>query len=73
MHWALAVALAAATPNESYDALVSEGVARGRAGDVAEAARLFDRAIALAPERPEARVERGRLLFIEKPYDAAAA
>ncbi len=73
MQWALAAALAAATPNESYDALVSEGVARGRAGDVAEAATLFDRAIALAPERPEARVERGGLLFIEKRYDAAAA
>ena len=73
IQWALAAALAAATPSESYDGLVSEGVARGRAGERAEAASLFDRAIALAPERPEARVERGGLLFLEKRYDSSAA
>jgi hypothetical protein len=55
-----------------YDALVAQGIALGREGRLDEAARAFDAAIAADPSRPEARVERGGLLFLEKRYDDAA-
>lgn len=58
---------------ESYDALLAEGLARGKAGALDEAAALFDRAIALEPARPEARVERGGVWFSQGRYAAAAA
>lgn len=67
----LALALSAAAGAESYDALVAEGLARGKAGALDEAGALFDRAIALDPARPEARVERGGVWFSQGRYAAA--
>jgi tetratricopeptide repeat protein/surface antigen-like variable number repeat protein len=55
-----------------YDALVAQGISLGREGRLEEAARAFDAAIATDPSRPEGRVERGGLLFLEKRYDEAA-
>ena len=57
---------------ESYETLVARGLARGKEGQLAEARRSFDEAIALDPARPEAWVERGGLSFLEKEYVAAA-
>jgi len=54
-----------------YDALVALGVSLGRLGRNDEAAAVFGRAISLDAGRPEARVERGGLRFIEKRYDDA--
>ncbi len=54
-----------------YDALVAEGIAAGKAGRLAEARALFDRAASLDPTRPEALVERGGVRFLESSYDAA--
>jgi hypothetical protein len=51
-----------------YDALVADGLAQGRAGQLAAAEALFTRAIGLAPGRPEARVERGGVRFLEARY-----
>jgi Tetratricopeptide repeat/Surface antigen variable number repeat len=56
----------------SYDQLVSRAVAAGHEGRLDEAARDLDAAIAQDGSRPEARVERGGLLFLEKRYDDAA-
>lgn len=66
------VATEAAPAPPDYDALVQEGVSLGRAGKSAEAAEAFDRAIALDATRPEAKVERGGLRFLEKRYAEAA-
>ncbi|HET7292055.1 MAG TPA: POTRA domain-containing protein [Vicinamibacteria bacterium] len=63
------VACAAAGP--SYEALVAEGLAEGRSGRLVEAAALFDQAIVLDPSRPEARVERGGVRFLEGRYEDA--
>jgi tetratricopeptide (TPR) repeat protein len=68
---ALPVATASA-PAEDYDALVARGISLGKQGKNAEAAEAFDRAIALDGERPEARVERGGLRFMERRYTDAA-
>jgi outer membrane protein assembly factor BamA len=68
----LAAALAAATGATRYDGLVAEGLAQGRAGDLAAAATLFEEAIALDPSRPEAHVERGGVWFSLGRYDEAA-
>lgn len=62
----------AVATDEDYDALVALGVSLGRLGRNVEAAEAFDRAIAMDAGRPEARVERGGLRFLEKRYDAAA-
>ena len=70
LFWAL---LCGAAGGPSYDALVAEGLARGREGRLVEAAALFDQAITLEPRRPEARVERGGVRFLEGRYDDAAA
>jgi Tetratricopeptide repeat len=59
-----------ATEND-YEALVALGVSLGRLGRAAEAGAAFDRAISLDAGRPEARVERGGLRFIEHRYDDA--
>jgi tetratricopeptide (TPR) repeat protein len=68
-----AILLLADGPAEGgYDDLVARGVALGREGRLDEAAQAFDAAIAADPSRPEARVERGGLRFIEKRYDEAA-
>jgi len=62
---------AASAPEEDYDALVAKGISLGREGKHAEAAAAFDRAIALDGNRPEARVERGGLRFLERRYTDA--
>jgi tetratricopeptide (TPR) repeat protein len=62
----------ASQPEEGYDSLVARGVSLGREGKTAEAAAAFDRAIALDGTRPEARVERGGLRFLERRYTDAA-
>lgn len=61
---------AAARP-EGYDGLVELGVSLGRAGNFAEAEVAFERAIALAPKRPEAHVEYGGLHFLQGRYEQA--
>jgi len=58
--------------DQGYEELVALGVSLGRAGKMAEAAEAFDRAIALNAARPEARVERGGLRFLERRYTDAA-
>jgi hypothetical protein len=55
----------------SYDGLMTLGLAAGRLERLEEAGSAFDRAIALAPARPEGLVERGGLRFLEKRYDEA--
>jgi len=62
---------AAAPP--TYEELVARGVAAGRGGHYGEAAEVLQRAIGLAPARPEARVELAGLRFLEKKYEDAAA
>lgn len=56
-----------------YDALVGEALEAGRAGRYAEAVVALDRAIALAPGRPEAWSERGGVRFLEGRYEEAVA
>lgn len=56
---------------DSYEALVALGVAEGRAGHVEEAEKAFQRAVDLAPDRPEAHVEYGGLHFLQGRYDRA--
>ena len=56
---------------DDYEALVALGVSLGKLGRGAEASAAFDRAIRLDAGRPEARVERGGLRFIEHRYDDA--
>src|SRR5688572_18525703 len=62
---------AASAPGQDYDALVARGISLGREGKHAEAAEAFDRAIALDDTRPEAKVERGGLRFLERRYTDA--
>jgi len=57
---------------ESYDDLVTRGLALGREGRFEDAGRAFDAAILEDPSRAEAWSERGGLQFLEKRYDAAA-
>ncbi len=57
----------------SYEALMAQGLSHGREGRLAEAAAAFDQAIALDPRRPEARVERGGVRFLEARYEDAVA
>jgi predicted double-glycine peptidase len=64
------VPVAQAAPQD-YESLVALGISLGKQGKTAEAAEAFSRAIALDPGRPEARVERGGLRFIERRYDDA--
>src|SRR2546428_296826 len=73
-YWTLLVARdkAVAAP-PTYEELVARGVAAGRRGSDAEAEDAFQRAIATAPSRPEARVELAGLRFLEKKYEDAAA
>ena len=74
-HWTLLVTRAEDAPATSaadtYDELVRRGVASGREGKLDEARDALERAVQLAPERPEALVERGGLRFLAKEYDAA--
>jgi hypothetical protein len=62
---------ARAPPPQDYESLVALGISLGRQGKNAEAADAFGRAIAMDAGRPEARVERGGLRFIEHRYDDA--
>jgi tetratricopeptide (TPR) repeat protein len=57
----------------TYEQLVSRGVAAGRSGHYEEAEQSLQRAIDLAPSRPEARVELAGLRFLQKKYEDAAA
>jgi len=66
------IAETTAGPGENYDALLALGISLGKQGKTAEAANAFDRAIALDGTRPEARVERGGLRFLERRYTDAA-
>ena len=66
-----ALVLAVLSADPAYDALVRQAVAEARAGREEDAARTLDRAVALAPARPEARVERGGLRFLQRRYDDA--
>lgn len=65
------VAEASPAPAEDYDSLVALGISLGKEGKNAEAAAAFDRAIVLDGARPEARVERGGLRFLERRYTDA--
>lgn len=58
-------------PAPAYDELVERGVRLGKEGQMEAAALAFDRAIAVAPRRPEAWVERGGLRFLEARYPEA--
>ncbi len=67
-------ATAKASPDgASYEALVARAIELGRADQHAEAGALLDRAVALAPARPEAWAERGGLRFLDGRYDEAIA
>ena len=73
-YWTLLVTRAAgAAPPSRYDELMSLGMAAGRSGRYAEAAKYLQRAIALAPSRSEARVELAGVRFLQRKYEAAAA
>jgi hypothetical protein len=52
----------------SYDGLVGLAVARGRMGRLSEAEAPLAQAVRLDPRRPEARVERGGLRFLQGRY-----
>jgi len=69
--WALLLAAASGAPD--YETLLAAGLAEGRASRLGEAAAALDRAIALAPSRPEAWVERGGVRFLEERYAEAAS
>jgi len=56
-----------------YDDLVVRALEDGRAERYAEAVSALDRAIALAPGRPEAWTERGGVRFLEGRYEEAVA
>lgn len=56
-----------------YEGWLTLGLARGRLGQLGEARRAFDAAIALDPRRAEAWIERGGLSFLEKDYPRAVA
>jgi tetratricopeptide (TPR) repeat protein len=62
---------APSAPAQDYESLVALGISLGREGKNAEAAAAFDRAIAMDGTRPEARVERGGLRFVERRYTDA--
>jgi hypothetical protein len=69
----LALALGPAGADARYEALLAEGLARGKAGEWDAATAAFDEAILLDPARPEARIERGGVAFAQNRYDEAAA
>lgn len=71
--WEEAVRLLESAPANGYDRLVALGVARGRLGRLDAAGEALDRAIVLAPGRPEAWVERGGLHFMARRYEQAAS
>jgi len=64
---------AASGLDTSYDGLVGLAVARGRLGRLEEVEEPLAAAVRLDPRRPEARVERGGLRFLQRRYDEAAA
>lgn len=57
----------------SYEGYLTLGLALGRLNEYGPARVAFDRALILAPRRPEAWIERGGLSFLERDYAAAAA
>jgi tetratricopeptide (TPR) repeat protein len=57
----------------SYDGLVGLAVARGHMGDLDAAESGLAAAIRLDGRRPEARIERGGLRFLQKRYDEAVS
>ena len=71
---ALALALSLLLAGEGrigYQQLVDQAVLLGQEGRMEEARALLDRAVKLAPERPEAWAERGGAWFVEGRYDQA--
>jgi tetratricopeptide (TPR) repeat protein len=73
-YWTLVVARGgAADAPPTYEQLVAQGLAAGRGGHYEEAEQAFQRAIVMAPSRPEARVELAGLCFLQKKYEDAAA
>jgi hypothetical protein len=66
-----AVVLLEDAASPSYDQLVTLGLAQGRLSRLGDAAKAFERAIAVDPARPEAWVERGGVRFLENRYDIA--
>jgi len=73
-YWTLLVAREKPAPAPpTYEELVARGVAAGRGGHYGEAEETLQRAIGMAPSRPEARVELAGLRFLEKKYEDAAA
>jgi tetratricopeptide (TPR) repeat protein len=73
-YWTLLVARdQTPTVAPTYEELVALGLAAGRRGRYAEASEALERAIAIDPSRPEARVELAGLRFLEQKYEAAAA
>jgi tetratricopeptide (TPR) repeat protein len=55
----------------SYEGLVGLAVARGRLGRLEEVEEPLEAAVRLDPHRPEARIERGGLRFLQRRYDEA--
>ena len=55
----------------TYEVWLDLGLAEGHLQHLPESRRALDRAIALAPERPEAWTERGGLSFLETHYEEA--
>jgi tetratricopeptide (TPR) repeat protein len=72
-YWTLFVARDKTVAMPQYEELVARGVAAGRLGHYAEAEEVLERAIHMAPSRPEARVELAGLRFLEKKYEDAVA
>jgi hypothetical protein len=64
---------AALAASPDYEGWLTLGLAYGRLQQFAPARRAFDAAVALAPRRPEAWVERGGLAFLEHDYPRAVA
>ncbi len=73
-YWTLVVGRGgAAGAPPSYEQLVARGIAAGRGGHYDEAEESLQRAIEMAPSRPEARVELAGVRFLQKKYEDAAA
>jgi hypothetical protein len=70
--WLLALLLLAVDP-PGYDELLATALQQAKAGELAPARLSLDRAILIAPGRPEAWTERCGLAFLESHYERAVA
>jgi len=59
--------------NDLVATYVNRGILRGAMGDLAAAARDYEKAIRLSPDVAEAYINRGNLWFIAKRYEQAIA